>query len=252
MAEGGGFFFAEGAEFAGSALDGGAGDFVRKIGGFGAWTLRKREDVEIGEGQAFDEGERCGVVVFGFAGEAGDDVGADGGVRETVMNEFDAAGVVLGAIPAVHGGENAVGGGLQGHVEVLGHAVGPGEEIDEVLGNVEGLDGADAEALDGGFTEDAAEKIFKFDARGQIAAVRAEVDATEDDFAVTRIAESPDFLGDGIGWEAAALAANEGDNAVRAAGVAAVLDLKRGAGVMAFSTEDGGGEQNVLFEDIAR
>jgi len=39
LAEGGGFSFAEGAEFAGAALDYGAGDFVRKCGGFGAGTL---------------------------------------------------------------------------------------------------------------------------------------------------------------------------------------------------------------------
>src|SRR5258707_15833212 len=101
-------------------------------------------------------------------------------------------------------------------MEVLGDAVGPGEEIDEVLRNVERLDGTDAEALDGGFAENAAEEVFKFDARGQIAAVGAEVDAAEDDFAVTRSAELPDFLDDGIGRETAALAANKGDNAVRA------------------------------------
>ena len=136
MAESGGFGFAEGAEFAGASLDGGAGEFVRKCGGFGAGALGKRENVEIGEGEVFDEGHGCSVVVFGFAGEAGDDVGADGGVGESLMDEFDAAGVVLGAVPAVHGGEDAVGGGLQRHVEVLGDAIGPSEEIDEVLGDI--------------------------------------------------------------------------------------------------------------------
>ena len=208
MAEGGGFFFAEGAEFAGTALDDGAWDFVCEGGGFGAGALGKREDVEIGEGQAFDEGHGCGVVFFGFAEETGDDVGADSGVGEALVDEFDAAGVMLGAVPAVHGGEDAVGGGLQGHVEVLGDAIGPGEEIDEVLRNVERLDGTDAEALDRGFVEDAAKKIFKFDAGGQIAAVGAEIDAAENDFAVPRGAELPDFLDDGIGWEAAAFATN--------------------------------------------
>ena len=80
VAEGGGFFFAEGAEFAGAALDDGTGDFVRKRGGFGGGALGKRKNVEVGEGQAFDEGRGRGVVGFGFAGEAGDDVGANGGV----------------------------------------------------------------------------------------------------------------------------------------------------------------------------
>ncbi len=183
------------------------------------------------------------MVSFGFVGEPGDDVGADSGVGQTFVDEFDAAGVVLGAIPAVHGGEDAVGGGLQRHVEVLGDAIGPGEEFDEVLRDVERLNGTDAEAFDGGLAEYTVEEVFKFDARGQIAAVGAEVDATENDFAVAGSAELPDFLDDGIGWEAAALAANEGDNAVGAAGVTAVLDFESGAGVMAFSTEYGGGEQ---------
>jgi len=39
MAEGGGFSFAEAAEFTGVAPDDGAGDFVRERGGFGAGTL---------------------------------------------------------------------------------------------------------------------------------------------------------------------------------------------------------------------
>src|SRR5271167_254458 len=99
-------------------------------GGFGAGAARIGEDVEVGEGVAVDEGESGGVVGFGFAGEAGDYVGADGGVGKAVVDEFDAAGVVFGAVPAVHGRENAVGGGLEGHVEVLGDAVGPGEEVD--------------------------------------------------------------------------------------------------------------------------
>src|SRR6267378_716448 len=110
LAEGGGFGFAEGAEFAGATLDGGAGEFVRKCGGFGAGALGKRENVEIGEGEALDEAQGGGVVFFGFAGEPGDDVGADGGVGEALMDKLDATVIVFGAIPAVHGGENAVRG----------------------------------------------------------------------------------------------------------------------------------------------
>ena len=49
-------------------------------------------------------------------------------------------------------------------MEVLGHAIGGGKQIDEILGDVERLDGADAEALDRRFAEDAAEEVFEFDA----------------------------------------------------------------------------------------
>src|SRR3989449_935835 len=243
MAEGGGFGFAEGAEFAGAALHDGAGDFVCESCGFGAVAYGEREDVEIVEGEALNEGERGCMVSFGFAREAGDDVGADGGLRGTVVDECDAAGVVLGTIRAMHGGEDAVGGGLQGHVEVLGDAVGGGEEIDEVLGDVEGLDGADAEALDGCFAEDAAEEIFEFDAGGEIAAVGAEVDAAENDFAVAGFGEAVDFSNDFAGWQGAASAANKRDDAVGTAGGATVLDLERGAGGVRFSGEGRGGRE---------
>src|SRR5204863_157603 len=155
-------------------------DFVRECGGFGARTRRKREDMKIGEGQTFDKGYRGGVVVFGFAGEAGDDVGADGGVGETLMDECDAARIVLGAVPAVHGGQDAVGTGLQRSMDVLGQAIGRSKEIDEVSGNVKRFDGTDTEPLHRSFGEDAAEQIFEFDARGKIAAVGTEVDAAED------------------------------------------------------------------------
>src|SRR5216684_146318 len=173
LAEGGSFGFAEGAQLAGAALDDGWGDFVRKSGGFGAGAFGKGEDVEVSEGQALNEGERGGMFGFGFAWEAGDDVGADGGVGKALADELEAAGVVLGAVPAVHGGEDAVGAGLQGHVEVLGDAIGGGKEFDEILGNVERLDGTDAETLNGGFLEDAAEKTFEFDAWRKVAAVGA-------------------------------------------------------------------------------
>ena len=251
LAERGGFGFAERAEFAGATLDDGAGDFVRKSGGFGAGAFGKRKDVEIGEGQARDEGERGGVFGFGFAGEAGDDVGADGGVGEALADELDAAGVVLGAVPAVHGGEDAVGAGLQRHVEVLGDAIGPGEEFDEILSDVEGLDGADAKTFDRGFVEDAAEERFEFDARRKVAAVGAEVDAAKNDFAEAGFAETLNFADDGVGREAAAFSANEGDDAIGAAGIAAVLNLQSGAGVIPFSAEDRGAEQNILFKNIA-
>jgi len=251
LAEGRGFGFAEGAQFAGAALDDGAGDFVRKSGGFGAGAFGKRKDVEIGEGQALDEGERGGMLGFGLAGEAGDDVGADGGMREALADELDAAGVVLGAVPAVHGGEDAVGAGLQRHVEMLGDAIGGSEEFDEILGDVERLDGADAETFDGGFVEDAAEEIFKFDAGRKVAAVSAEVDAAENDFAEAGFAEAQNFLEDYFGRKAAAFSADERDDAVGTAGIATVLNLKRGAGVIPFPAEDRGTEQNISFENIA-
>ena len=91
--------------------------------------------------------------------------------------------------------------------------------------NVERLDGADTKAFDRRFAEDAAEEVFEFDAGRKIAAVSAEVDAAENDFAISRFGQAMDFVNDGVGREAAASSADEGDDAVGATGVAAVLDL---------------------------
>ena len=87
------------------------------------------------------------MIGFGFTRESGDDIRADGCVRQEFANKMDAAGVVLGAIPAMHGGEDAVGGGLQRHVKMRCDAMVVGEEVDQIMGDIERLDGADAQAL---------------------------------------------------------------------------------------------------------
>ena len=55
---------------------------MAKRGGLRTGPLGEREYVQIGEWQAFDERQRCGVVFVGFAGKSGDDIGANGGVRQ--------------------------------------------------------------------------------------------------------------------------------------------------------------------------
>ena len=58
-------------------------------------------------------------------------------------------------------------------------------------------------------------------------------------------------MDDCIRRQAAAFAADEGDDAVGAAGVAAVLYLESGAGVIPFSAEDGSGEKFGAVQDVA-
>ncbi len=81
---------------------------ICREGGFGAGAARIREDVEIGEGTIFDETQSSGVIRSGFAGKAGDDIGTDSGVRKALANEFNAAGIVFGAVPAMHGGKDGI------------------------------------------------------------------------------------------------------------------------------------------------
>src|SRR6266581_8732072 len=110
-------------------------------------------------------------------------------MREAFTDELDTAGIMLGAVPAVHGGENAVGAGLQRDVEVPGEAIGRRKEFDEVSRNVQRFDGADAKALDCGFTQNPAEEVFQFDAGRKVTAIGAEVDPAEDDFLISGFAE---------------------------------------------------------------
>ncbi len=63
--------------------------------------------------------------------------------------------------------------------------------------------------------------------------------------------EALDFGDDAFRREAAALAADEGDDTVGAAKIAAVLDFESWAGVVGFAAEDGSGEELGTVEDVA-
>ena len=156
-AEGGGFAFGERAEIAGTMFDDLARQVVGERGSASAGTHRIGKDVEISEGAGFNKSKSGGMVGIGFAGEAGDNVGTDGRVWQMAVDEFDSAGVVFGAVPATHGGEDAVRSGLEGHVKMGRDAIGCGEEFDEVPGYIEWFDRADADALDRRFIQDAAQ-----------------------------------------------------------------------------------------------
>src|SRR5437899_2349371 len=116
-AKGGAACFSEGAQFTGAPLDGGGWDFFGEMLSLSARTLGKRKDVKVGERRLFDERKRGAVVGFGFAREAGDDIGANGGVGEALANQFNARGVVSGAVPTVHRRQDAVRTGLERNVE---------------------------------------------------------------------------------------------------------------------------------------
>src|SRR5690349_17336788 len=125
---------------------------------------------------------------------------------------------------------------------MVSDAIGAGEEGDEILRDVEGLDGADAKARERRFVKNAAKKIENIRARRKIAPPGAEVDAAEDDFLKARAAEPADFREDRIGREAAAFSTDKRNHAEGATIVATVLNLESRAGVIPFPAEDGGDE----------
>ena len=250
LAKGSGLGFAQGPKFTGAAMDDLAGELRFERGGFCAWARRVGKDMEIGERERIDELERGFMIGFGFAGENGDYVSAYGGVGEKFADELNATGIVLGAIPAMHGGEDAVCAGLKRHVEMLGDSVRAGEERDEILRDIERLDGTDAETSEGRFVKNAAEEIEDVDARNEITAPGAEIYATEDDFLEAGIAEAVDFGEDSFGRKASAFATNERDDAEGATIIATVLNLESGASVIPFPAEDGRDENIARFENV--
>jgi hypothetical protein len=194
IAESGGLGFPEGAKSAGAAVDHTGREMPGERSSACAGTRGVGKNVEVGERKRLDEMERGVMLSFGFTGKARDDVGANGGVSERFADELDASLVVAGAVPAVHGGEDAVRPGLERHVKVFGNAIcGGGEQRDEILSDVERLNGADAEAGERGFVENAAQEIEKIHTGRQIPAPSAEIDSTEHDFLVTGIRKTPNF-----------------------------------------------------------
>src|SRR5438874_6859978 len=212
------------------------GHVIRKRGSFGARTLRIRENVEIGERAAFDESKCRGVICFVLAGKTCDDIGADGGMREPLADKFYASSVMFGTIPAVHSREDAVGAGLQRHVEMLSEPLARSKQLHQILRNIHRLDGADAQAFDGGLIQNAPKQALELHARGEVAAVGAKIDSAQDDFAVVRLAELLKLANHGIRRQASALPANERNHAKRAPGIAAILNLERWTRVISFST----------------
>lgn len=249
--EGGGFELAEGAKFASTAMD----DFARELrlesSGFGARARGIRENVEIGERKRIDEAKSCFVIRFGFAGESGDNVSTDGSVRKELPDELHAASVVLRAIPTVHSSKNIVRAGLQRHVKVPGDAFCAGKKGDEVHGDIERLDGADAQAREWCFVKNAAQEIEDVGAGREVASPGAEIDTAEYDFLKAGGVEAADFREDGFGREAAALSAYERYDAEGAAIVAAILNFQGRASVIPFSAEDWSDEDVACGEDVA-
>src|SRR2546429_1836015 len=160
---------------------------------------------------------RRGVILFCLAGEACDCVGADGGMGEVLANEFNTARVVLGTIPAVHGSEDAIRARLQRHVEVLGKPFGRSKELNQVLRDVHGLDGTEAQMLNGRLLQNATKQVSELHLRREVAAIIAEGDAAQDDFAIARIGELLELANDGFRRQATTLSADKGNHAKRTA-----------------------------------
>lgn len=227
------------------------GDGVGEIDSLGARALGVSKDVEVGEGEAFDEIDGGGEFVLGFTGEADHNIGAEGGLGHELASEPDTFGVVPGAVLTVHAAECGIAAGLQGGVNVAGDAGRGGHELEQGGGKVHRFDAGQADEGDGSFLQQAAEEVGELAAGAPLAAPAAKVDTGENDFGIAGGGEALGFGDNPIRGSGAGLSADARDDAKGAAIVAAVLDLEVGAGTVASGALDGGIEEFALGEDIA-
>jgi hypothetical protein len=88
--------------------------------------------------------------------------------------------------------------------------------------------------------------------RRKIAAVGAQIDAAQHDFSRARCHKLLDFGDDVVRGETTTLSANEGNNAIRAAIVATVLDFQDGARAFRIAFGERSDLHGRLLEDVAR
>jgi hypothetical protein len=121
---------------------------------------------------------REGVVVF--AGKPDDQIGRQGKAGQAAAGGVDGRAVLTPGVGPPHGGEHAIVGRLQGHVQVARHER-VSERLEQVGREVRGLDRRQAQAGESGQRDEAAHEGGESDAVA--VAVGADVDARQHDLA---------------------------------------------------------------------
>ena len=110
-------------------------------------------------------------------------------------------------------------------MEVWRDTVVVSEEFDKVLGDVERLNGAEAQAFDGGLGHDAPEQFEEVDAWDKVASVGTKIDSAENDLPESGVGQPLKFAQDYGQGQATGTPPDERNHTKRTAGIAAVLNL---------------------------
>ncbi len=130
--------------------------------------------MQIGEGQALDEGAGLLKIFFALAGKAHHDIGTDGGLGHGGMDALNAILVMPGTIAAMHQAQDAVAAALQRNMGVLGDARRGRDQGDEFVAPVHGFDRTDAQQGHAGALQNGLEEIDEAGAKhGRIGICRA-------------------------------------------------------------------------------
>ena len=114
----------------------------------GALARRVDERERAVEADLLDHLERLAEVVLGLAGEADDDVGAEGDVGDRGAHAGDEVEVALAGVGAAHRLEDARRAGLERQMDVLADGVALGDRGDHRLAEVLRVRAREADALD--------------------------------------------------------------------------------------------------------
>ena len=214
-----------------------------------AGACAEGENVGVGETHLLDETQSFFKVGLRLAGKADDQICRDGQVGD--------GGAGIGYQPAKagdcaapgHAPQLGVGTGLQREVQVRAQAIGPAlPQVEEAVGQLPGFEAAEPQAGDVGLGENSGRQLLEVGAAGarQVPAVGAEMDSSQDCFAVAARDQGLDLLHDISGCPAAALSAQSGNDAEGAPVLAAVLHLDKGARAAAVFVRRGGREGSAV------
>ena len=172
-------------------------DLVVHIGARGARSRRVFEGKRAGIADVADQAKRGGKVIFGFAGEAHDEVGGERKIGPRGFEPGDHVHVVRPRMAAVHGSENAVGTRLNRQMQLRHQRREIAMCRDQVVGHVEGVARRVAQSLGARHLGDPREQARQRPAAPirALAVIRVDVLPDERDLAHAGIGQALD-LGD--------------------------------------------------------
>ncbi len=204
---------------------------LRHAGGGGAVARRVREDVQPGQAEVADRGQRVGEHPIGLGRKSGDQVGAENDVGAGAAQAIDDAGGVGARMAALHPLQHQIVRRLQAEMDVRHQPRFAGEGGDEVVVDRRRIEaGQPKPGKQWHPPQQRAHHVPKGRTVRQVRTVRADIDAGQHHLKMTGIDEAFDGCHDPIGIDAATGPTDKGDDAEGAAVIAALLHLDEGAG----------------------
>src|SRR6266508_2309090 len=179
-------------------------------------------DVEAG---TLEQGQRVIELTLSLTAEANDDVRRKAQVRNDRAHLFDQPLVRLDAIATRHPAEHLIVPGLNRQVHVFADLRKRGDRFHQRAVEVEGVGGQEPDTLQTVDLADIGAELAQ--CVPDVAAVPVDDLTEEHDLFRSTSDEVLDLAADHIGPSAALVAAAEGDDAIRAAAVAALTDRDR-------------------------